>query len=109
MMLTPAAPRAGPIGGAGLAFPAGIASLIIRSTFVAICGCCGRQQPESGTCAAGLRCGGLCHHGDLNCVNRGRDHRGPGHRSATKGWNEETVRRADGDCQHGMNDSPHPL
>merc|ERR1719201_2442215 len=26
MMLTPAAPRAGPIGGAGLAFPAGIES-----------------------------------------------------------------------------------
>ena len=33
MMLTPAAPKAGPIGGAGFAFPAGICSLIILETF----------------------------------------------------------------------------
>merc|ERR1719183_2859132 len=53
MMLTPAAPRAGPIGGAGLAFPAGIASLIIRSTFVAICGCETRfVYPADATAAA---------------------------------------------------------
>merc|ERR1719291_215412 len=36
MMLTPAAPSAGPMGGAGLALPAGMASLIIFVTFLAI-------------------------------------------------------------------------
>src|SRR3954447_23571211 len=36
MILTPAWPRAGPIGGAGVAAPAGICSLIIPTTFLAI-------------------------------------------------------------------------
>src|SRR5215208_7546080 len=36
MMLTPCWPRAGPTGGAGLAAPAGIWSLIMVSTFLAI-------------------------------------------------------------------------
>merc|ERR1719326_2188636 len=36
MMLTPAAPRAGPTGGAGLALPAANASLMILDTFLAI-------------------------------------------------------------------------
>jgi hypothetical protein len=36
MMLIPAEPKAGPIGGAGLAFPAGICSLIVFTTFFAI-------------------------------------------------------------------------
>ena len=33
MIFTPAAPKAGPIGGAGLAFPAGICNLMILTTF----------------------------------------------------------------------------
>merc|ERR1719238_2080738 len=36
IMLTPAAPRAGPTGGAGFALPASSASLIILVTFLAI-------------------------------------------------------------------------
>merc|ERR1740130_1071323 len=36
MMFTPAAPSAGPTGGAGLALPASSASLIILDTFLAI-------------------------------------------------------------------------
>ena len=36
MMLIPADPRAGPIGGAGLAFPAGICSLMVLTSFFAI-------------------------------------------------------------------------
>src|SRR5436309_11934083 len=44
MMLTPCWPRAGPTGGAGLACPAGICSLMILMTFLAIgvppCGAC---------------------------------------------------------------------
>merc|ERR1719313_1723909 len=51
-MLTPAAPRAGPIGGAGLAFPAGIASLIIFVTFAAICGCERRFASPAAAAAA---------------------------------------------------------
>src|SRR5450756_2153087 len=34
MMLTPACPRAGPTGGAGVALPAAICSLIIAETFL---------------------------------------------------------------------------
>src|SRR5947209_18349474 len=37
MILTPAWPRAGPTGGAGVAAPAGICSLTIPVTFFAIC------------------------------------------------------------------------
>src|SRR2546422_4362412 len=36
MMLTPCWPSAGPTGGAGLAWPAGICSLMILMTFLAI-------------------------------------------------------------------------
>src|SRR3972149_3252719 len=43
MMLTPAWPRAGPTGGAGVAFAAGICSLICPTTFFmsASASCCG--------------------------------------------------------------------
>src|SRR5258708_10942728 len=37
MMFTPAWPRAGPTGGAGVAFPAGIWSLICPTTFFISC------------------------------------------------------------------------
>ena len=36
MMFTPAAPKAGPIGGAGFAFQVGICNLIILETFLAM-------------------------------------------------------------------------
>merc|ERR1719231_1465724 len=55
MMLTPAAPSAGPTGGAGLALPASSASLMIFVTFFAIIAGCGARCRCNAEGTAGRR------------------------------------------------------